>query len=79
MARTNNLYYPSPELAASVLLIAEAVSEGRADEIVNDFINRVEGLESPDCLARIKSHFRDDLGVVSAAHDNQATQVPLPD
>ena len=66
MARTNILYHPSPELAASVLLIAEAVSEGRADEIVNDFVNRAEGLESPDCLARIESHFRDDLGVVSA-------------
>ena len=70
MARANILYHPSPELAASVLLIAEAVSEGRADEIVNDFINRAEGLESPDCLARIESHFRDDLGVVSAAIRN---------
>ena len=66
MARANILYHPSPELAASVLLIAEAVSEGRADEIVNDFINRAVGLDSPDCLARIESHFRDDLGVVSA-------------
>ena len=66
MARANILYHPSPELAASVLLIAEAVSEGRADEIINDFVNRAEGLESPDCLARIESHFRDDLGVVSA-------------
>ncbi len=69
MARTNILYHPSPELAASVLLIAEAVSEGRADEIVNDFINRADGLESPDCLARIESHFRDDLDVVST--DNE--------
>ena len=69
MARANILYHPSPELAASVLLIAEAVSEGRADEIVNDFVNRAEGLESPDCLARIESHFRDDLGVVSADHE----------
>jgi len=68
IARTNILYHPSPELAASVLLIAEAVSEGHADEIVKDFINRAEGLESPDCLARIETHFRDDLGVVSAAH-----------
>ena len=66
MARANILNHPSPELAASVLLIAEAVSEGRADEIVNDFINRAVGLDSPDCLARIESHFRDDLGVVSA-------------
>ena len=66
MARANILYHPSPELAASVLLIAEAVSEGRADEIVNDFINRAVGLDSPDCLAQIESHFRDDLGVVSA-------------
>ena len=67
MARSNILYHPNPELTASVLLIAEAVNEGRANEIVNDFINRAEGLESPDCLARIESHFRDDLGVVSAA------------
>ena len=66
MARANILYHPSPELAASVLLIAEAVSEGRADEIVNDFINRAVGLDSPDGLAQIESHFRDDLGVVSA-------------
>ena len=34
MARANILYNPSLELAASVLLIAEAVSEGRADERV---------------------------------------------
>ena len=77
MARANILYHPSPELAASVLLIAEAVSEGRADEIVNDFINRAEGLESPDCLARIESHFRDDLGVVSAAHERDVLMARL--
>ncbi len=71
MARANILYHPSSELAASVLLIAKAVSEGRADEIVNDFINRAEGLESPDCLARIKSHFRDDLGVVSDSSERE--------
>jgi ATP-dependent helicase/nuclease subunit A len=71
MARANMLYHPSPELTASVLLIAEAVNEGRADEIVNDFINRAEGLDSPDCLSRIYSHFRDDLGVVSAANERE--------
>ena len=50
------------------------------NEIVNDFINRAEGLESPDCLARIESHFRDDLGVVSAANEREmlmATQLDL--
>jgi ATP-dependent helicase/nuclease subunit A len=77
MARANMLYHPSPELAASVLLIAEAVSEGRANEIVNDFINRAEGLESPDCLARIESHFRDDLGVVSATNERDVLMARL--
>ena len=77
MASTNILNHPSPELAASVLLIAEAVSEGRAVEIVNDFINRAEGLGSPDCLARIESHFRDDLGVVSAAHERDVLMAGL--
>ena len=77
MARANILHHPNPELAASVLLIAEAVSEGRADEIVNDFINRAEGLESPDCLARIESHFRDDLGVVSAAQERDVLMARL--
>jgi hypothetical protein len=47
------------------------------DEIVNDFINRAEGLESPDCLARIESHFRDDLGVVSAAHERDVVMARL--
>ena len=77
MARANILYHPSPELAASVLLIAEAVSEGRADEIVNDFINRAVGLDSPDCLAQIESHFRDDLGVVSAGTERDMLMARL--
>ena len=77
MASANILYHPSSELTASVLLIAEAVSEGRADEIVNDFINRAEGLGSPDCLARIKSHFLDDLDVVSAAHERDLLMARL--
>ena len=71
MARANILNHPSPELAASVLLIAEAVSEGRADEIVNDFINRAEGLDSADCLERVELHFRNDLGVVAAANERE--------
>ena len=72
MARANILHHPSPELAAAVLLIAEAVSEGRAEEIVNEFINRADGLDAPDCFARIEAHFRDDLGVDDAASSRAA-------
>ena len=71
MARANILDNPSLNLTDSVLLIAEALSEGRADEILNDFINRAEGLDSPDCLTRIESHFRDDLGIVSATNERE--------
>ncbi len=77
IARANILENPIPELAESVLLIAESISEGRADRIVNNFINRAEGLDSPDCLKRIDLHFRDDLGVSTAANESEMLRFRL--
>jgi len=67
VARATVLRQPAPELAAAVLLMAEIIGEARAEEIVNDLLNRSEGLDAPDCLARIEAHFRDELGVADAA------------
>ena len=66
VARANVLGNPTPELGAAILLIAETIGEARIEEIVNDLLNRSEGLDAPDCLARIDAHFRDELGVVDA-------------
>jgi len=65
-ARANVLRQPAPELAAAVLLIAEIIGEARAEEIVDDLLSRIEGLDAPDFLARIEAHFRDELGVADA-------------
>lgn len=67
LARVTVLRQPAPEFAAAVLLMAETIGEARAEEIVNDLLNRSEGLDAPDCLARIEAHFCDELGVADAA------------
>ncbi|MEK9745889.1 MAG: UvrD-helicase domain-containing protein, partial [Candidatus Puniceispirillum sp.] len=63
LARLNILQNPSAELAAAIVLIAETVSEDQAGDIADQFVNSASGLDSPDCLAAITAHLRDDLGI----------------
>ncbi len=62
-ARLNILQNPSAELAAAIVLIAETVSEDQAGDIADKFVNSASGLDSPECLAAITAHLRDDLGI----------------
>ncbi|MDB2390963.1 double-strand break repair helicase AddA [Alphaproteobacteria bacterium] len=52
-----------PEIQMAVATIANQTSEGQASEILTEFLRRVPDLDDTEILSRLRSHFRDDLGI----------------